>query len=321
MHYNLTRYLNGLVSGGSYLAGSVFHRPFLAGMPPALGVELTNFCNLRCPECPSGSGVMKRERGYMDISLFEKIISELKPFLFNMNLYFQGEPMLHPRFFEILNLASDIPTTVATNGHFLSEKNCTRLADSQLSRLIISVDGLTQETYSSYRINGNLEMVLEGIRNVVDAKKKYRSHLKIQIQFLVNSMNECQMEDAKDLAGSLGVDLAFKSMQVMNQDRIEAWMPSVRKYRRYTREIDCYKINSTFPRRCARLWFNPVITWDGKVLPCCFDKDGKYIMGDLKNESFRTIWKGEKFSNFRNDVLTGREKIDICRNCTSGLNL
>lgn len=320
MHYNLNKYVNAFVSGYSYLASSAFHRPFSAGMPPALGVELTNFCNLRCPECPSGSGLMKRDKGYMEIVLFEKILSELKPFLYNMNLYFQGEPMLHPQFFEFLNLGGDIRTTVSTNGHFLSEENCSRLADSQLSKIIVSVDGLTQETYSSYRISGNLERVLDGVRNLSAAKKKYRSHLKIQIQFLVNSLNEHQMKDAKNLADKLDVDLAFKSMQVMNADRIQDWMPSNRKYRRYIKDNYCYKINSTLPRRCARLWFNPVITWDGRVLPCCFDKDGKHIMGDLKNESLRTIWKGEKFRKFRNDVLAGREKIDICRNCTSGLN-
>ena len=78
-------------------------------------------------------------------------------------------------------------------------------------------------------------------------------------------------------------------------------------------------IRSSLPDRCARLWFNPVITWDGKVLPCCFDKDADHIMGDLNQESFRDIWNGAKYRLFRRILLSDRSSIEICRNCTSGL--
>ena len=80
-----------------------------------------------------------------------------------------------------------------------------------------------------------------------------------------------------------------------------------------------YVINNSLPDRCARLWFNPVVTWDGKVVPCCFDKDAEYVMGDLNTDSFREIWDGPKYRIFRKSILTGRHMIEICRNCTSGL--
>jgi radical SAM protein with 4Fe4S-binding SPASM domain len=80
-----------------------------------------------------------------------------------------------------------------------------------------------------------------------------------------------------------------------------------------------FVIKNRFPDRCARLWFNPVITWDGKVIPCCFDKDAEYIMGDMIVESFREIWNGQKFRDFRKGVMKNRQGIEICRNCTSGL--
>jgi radical SAM protein with 4Fe4S-binding SPASM domain len=70
-----------------------------------------------------------------------------------------------------------------------------------------------------------------------------------------------------------------------------------------------------------RLFFNPIITWDGKIIPCCFDKDAEFVMGDLNNESFKSIWNGQRYNEFRKKILTGRNKIDICRNCTSGMNL
>jgi radical SAM protein with 4Fe4S-binding SPASM domain len=62
-----------------------------------------------------------------------------------------------------------------------------------------------------------------------------------------------------------------------------------------------------------------VVSWNGKVLPCCFDKDAEYVMGDLNEDTFRDIWTGPKYRIFRKSVLTERRLNDICLNCTSGL--
>jgi radical SAM protein with 4Fe4S-binding SPASM domain len=111
----------------------------------------------------------------------------------------------------------------------------------------------------------------------------------------------------------------LKSMQIIDKADIGSWLPSERQFRRYKLKEGSYEPKSSLPDRCARLWFNPVITWDGKVVPCCFDKDAEYIMGDLTQDSFREIWDGPKYRIFRKSILTGRHMIDMCRNCTSGL--
>ena len=108
----------------------------------------------------------------MDIELFNKVMKELGPYLYNINLYFQGEPMLHPMFFTFLRNCRDIHTTVSTNGHFLSEENAEKIVKSGLNKLIVSLDGIDQETYSLYRKNGDINNVIEGIKNVSEAKKE-----------------------------------------------------------------------------------------------------------------------------------------------------
>jgi radical SAM protein with 4Fe4S-binding SPASM domain len=108
-------------------------------------------------------------------------------------------------------------------------------------------------------------------------------------------------------------------MQIINNPEIKTWMPSAKKFRRYDMENGEFMIKSSFKNRCSRLWFNPVITWDGKVVPCCFDKDAEYVMGDLNNDTFGDIWDGPKYRIFRKSILTGRHMISMCRNCTSGL--
>ncbi len=316
---HLNRIQNLFLATYSYIKSYVTGNTIVYGMPVSIGVELTNHCNLNCPECLSGSGLMQRERGFMDIELYKKIMKELTPYLYSMNLYFQGESMMHPRFFDFLLVINNRRTVVSTNGHFLDWESSQEIVKSGLYKLIISLDGIDQESYSAYRINGDFSTVLEGIVNITEAKKKFRSALKIEIQFLVNRLNEHQIPDVEKLANRFNIKLRLKSMQVINKEQTAFWMPEKTRFRRYIRKNGEYVIGSSLPDRCARLWFNPVITWDGKVVPCCFDKDAEHVMGDVNHETFKQIWRGERYRIFRKDILSGRNNVIICRNCTSGL--
>jgi len=310
---------NFFKAGFSYLGSSLGGYIKTDYMPLSIGTELTNYCNLHCPECSSGSDLMTRTRGFMNIELFDKVLLELSPYLYNINLYFQGEPMFHPLFFSFVENSRGINTIISTNGHFLSVGNSEKIVKSGLSKLIVSLDGLDQNTYSAYRRNGCVNTVLEGIKNVAEAKEKYSSLLKIEIQFIVSKLNEGQIPQVRKLARKFKSSLSLKSMQINAKEDIASWIPIKERFRRYKLKNGGYVIKNSLPDRCARLWLSPVITWDGKVLPCCFDKNAEYVMGDLNQDSFREIWNGPKYRIFRKSILTGRHMIEICRNCTSGL--
>jgi radical SAM protein with 4Fe4S-binding SPASM domain len=201
----------------------------------------------------------------------------------------------------------------------LSEENAQRLVISGLNTLIVSLDGMDRQTYSSYRVNGNFDQVMTGIRNVSEAKQKDASKMELIIQFLVNRDNENQIPEVRRFAKEIDARLKLKSMQILNDSSYERWLPEKKKFRRYESVGGSYVIKGNLPDRCPRLWFNPVITWDGKVVPCCCDKDANHIMGDLKEDTFREIWNGPRYRLFRKCIKSGRQLIDICRNCTSGL--
>lgn len=314
------KHINAVKAGGAYISGRLVRKPYIAGMPVSAGIELTNYCNLNCPECSSGSGKMTRARGYMDPELYKKFISEAGPYLYNINLYFQGEPMLHPQFFEFAAGSGKPKLTVSTNGHFLSEENSIRLARSAIGKLIVSLDGMDNETYLKYRAGGDVEKVIAGIEHVSGKIHEEKSKMKLEIQFLVNRYNESQIPQVRNFARRMNATLKLKSMQIINQDNAEKWLPGSDKFSRYRKdEQGSFQVKNPLKNNCFRLWMNPVITWDGKVVPCCFDKDADHIMGDLNNKSFREIWHGEKFREFRRSLLKNRGKIEICRNCTSGL--
>jgi len=319
MRKSLVKKINAINTGYSFLVSSLTGAPVTSGMPPAVSVELTNRCNLNCPECMTGSGDMSRDSGFMSEDLFGKIINELAPYLYNINLYFQGEPMLHPGFFSMLKKCRGLNSLVSTNGHFLSAENSEKLALSGLRMLLVSLDGMDEATYSAYRVNGSFSEVIKGIRNVTDAVRRNQSELKVVIQFLVNRFNEHQVAEARKFAREVRADLRLKSMQIISRNGFKKWLPSHKGYSRYDIKCKEYTLKSSLPDRCARLWFNPVITWNGLVLPCCFDKNASHIMGDLNEESFRDIWTGPRFKLFRWSVLKGRKMNEICLNCTSGL--
>ncbi len=293
------------------------------GKPMALSIEPTTACNLACPECPSGLKQFTRPTGKLKQTTNKKIIDELASVLSYINFYFQGEPYIHPDFLDLVAYATqkNIYTATSTNAHFLNEKTAEKTVLSGLKRLIISIDGTTQETYEQYRVNGNIDKVIEGTKNIVKQKRKLNSSTPhIIFQFLVTSYNEHQIEDAKQMAKDLGVDeIKFKTIQVYDYKNGNALLPTNEYFSRYTKQKDgTYRLKNKLLNHCWRMWSSAVITWNGTVVPCCFDKDAKHQLGNLSAQSFETIWKGKSYQVFRKQILTDRKQIDICKNCTEG---
>ena len=160
----------------SYYLTRLLRRPIQWGVPFTVSIEPTTACNLRCPECPSGLRAFTRPTGNLKTDFFRKTMDELADKLIYLIFYFQGEPYINPNFLEMVTYARQkgIYTITSTNGHFLNDENARKTIESGLDRLIISVDGTTQEVYENYRKGGKLENVLQGARNVVRWKKTTR---------------------------------------------------------------------------------------------------------------------------------------------------
>lgn len=293
------------------------------GLPFSLSVEPTTACNLHCPECPSGLRSFTRPTGHLDMPLFQKIVDELSRHLLYLNFYFQGEPFIHKELEDMIAYAvkKGIYTSSSTNAHFLNEARAEKTVRSGLNRLIISIDGSTQEIYEQYRRGGQLKRVIEGTKNLVKAREKLHSHTPyIIFQFLIVRPNEHQIGEIRALAKELGVDeVKLKTAQIYDFENGDPLIPLNSKYSRYARQADGrYKIKNPLHNQCWKLWHSAVITWDGRVLPCCFDKDASYEMGNIKERAFADIWRGKAYRDFRKRLLQGRKEIDICRNCSEG---
>jgi radical SAM protein with 4Fe4S-binding SPASM domain len=317
------RVLNVAKLVSSFYITKWLQRPIQWGLPMTISLEPTTACNLRCPECPSGLRAFTRPVGNLKEDFFRDTIDELYKELLYLIFYFQGEPYINPKFLDMVKYANQkgIYTITSTNGHFLNDDNARKTIESGLDRLIISVDGTTQETYESYRKEGNLDHVLQGARNIVRWKKELKSATPhIIFQFLVVKPNEHQIPEIYKLAEEIGIDeVKLKTAQVYDYENGNELIPTLDQYSRYAKQNDgTYSIKNELLNHCWKLWHSCVITWDGLVVPCCFDKDADHRLGDLKKERFAALWHGPAYKNFRLQLLKGRDQIDICTNCTEG---
>jgi len=319
----LARIVNVVKLFASYQITKFAKKPIVWGQPMTVSFEPTTACNLKCPECPSGLRSFSRETGNLKSDFFRRSIDEISAKLIYLIFYFQGEPFINPDFLNMVDYAKKkgIYTITSTNGHFLSKEVCQKIIESKLDRIIISVDGTTQETYEAYRKGGDLQKVINGTKNLVSAKEKFNSKTPhIIYQFLVVKPNEHQIQDLYTLANELGVDeVKLKTAQIYNYKNGNPLIPSIDKYSRYQKKDDnTYIIKNELLNHCWKLWHACVITWNGIVVPCCFDKDATHRLGNLQKNKFADIWKGESYNLFRKKLLKGRQHIEICKNCTEG---
>ncbi len=326
LHYFTTRrFINAVKILSSYQLSRVFSKPIVWGLPMSFSIEPTNRCNLECPECPSGLGELTRPLGLLSFENFKNWIDQIKGTSFYVQLYFQGEPFINKDLPKMLNYARQekVYTSISTNGLLLNEKNIQLLLDNPPDKIIFSIDGLDEESYQNYRVGGTFEDVDKAFRLYMSEKEKRKqSKPFVEFQFIVMKQNENQIENVKKYGEELGVDkVALKTMQVSSYESALHFLPSIEKFRRYKVENGTFKIKRKLGNRCFALWRTSVITWDGIVVPCCYDKDATHKLGNVINNKFTKIWKNKNYTNFRKGVLKNRSGIPICTNCTEGLKI
>src|SRR4028118_2005705 len=244
----------------SYRLSRLLGKPIQWGYPISVSFEPTTSCNLRCPECPSGLRAFTRPTGMLKKDFFRRTIDDIYKELTYLIFYFQGEPYLNPDFLEMVKYASDkgIYTATSSNAHYLNDANAKRTVESGLDRLIISIDGTTQDVYKQYRVGGNLDKVMEGARNIVKWKKELKSKTPfVFFQFLVVKHNEHQIDEIKRIAEEIGVDqVRFKTAQVYDYENDpNQLIPTIEKYSRYRKGNDGkMESKSGLGNHCWKLW-------------------------------------------------------------------
>jgi radical SAM protein with 4Fe4S-binding SPASM domain len=291
----------------------------VSGKPLSLFIEPTNICNLKCPLCPTGNGLLKKNKGYMSLENYKKIIDKLGATAFSVTLWNYGEPSLNKDFFEMIKYAKKkgLKVITSTNGIlFRNKENISKLVDSGLDELVFAVDGATEETYSMYRKNGNFNVLIEGIKELVRLKKEKNSYFPfLSMQFIIMKDNEHEVEEIQKLAKELGPnELILKTVFLFNDaSKAEKYLPKNKEYSRY---IDTEKCKDSLIPGCDGLWTGININYDGAVVVCCFDYAENFKLGNIFEDDFENeIWNSEQMQKFRKMVWENKNSVLMCKNC------
>ncbi len=289
--------------------------------PKFISIEPANICNLQCPECPVGMRLYNPKSEMIKLKLINKIFSEIHSYTIHSILYFQGEPLMNKKFIEIVKTANknNLLTSTSTNAQLIDKQMAKSLVESKLDRIIISIDGTTQETYETYRVGGKLDKAIQAVKDIVYWKRELKKpHPFVEIQFLVLKSNEHQISAIKKMKKELSADkLTLKSAQLYDFEQGNPQLTTIKKYARYKLEKDGkYHIKSRQKNHCERLWKGAVINSKGELLPCCFDKDSSFVFGNLNKETLLKSWHSPQSYQFRKKLLANRKQFEMCRNCT-----
>lgn len=294
--------------------------------PAQISVESGNICNLRCPLCPTGRQDPSAKKGLMPFETFKKVVDELGEGLRLVRLYNWGEPLLNPELVPMVGYATarGIAVKISTNLSMkIDSAQVESLLRSGLSKVYISCNAASPETYPIYHVGGDFERVMDNMRLLLEGRKRTNSPMEVVWLFHVFSHNEHEIEKAQGMARAMGVRLELKRMRTdMGREVFETaeeaierdglWLPKDPRY-------NIFDMEKKKPRRdfvCDFLWTETVINWDGSVLPCCSVYSEQYAFGNILDKPFWEIWNGELYQAARREVLSQSNGLwTICKVC------
>lgn len=275
-------------------------------VPLQLNIETHNYCNSKCIMC--GYPKMTRRKGFMNDTLFEKIVRDAAANgVKRISLHSYNEPFIDKKIFEkarfIKGLGMNLFTV--TNGSLLTEDLCEQIVDVGFDDICISMEGITADTYESIRVGLSFNTVVQNVKNLVHIRNAKKSNVpKISLNFVLLKTNQKEVDEFvrmwKGIVDFIDINTG-SNFYNLNQASKEVLLPPNAH-------------GNTIP--CRFLWWLMPIFYDGTVVICCTDHDGKCIVGNLNQESIIDVWRGSALRKIRNFHINGmRKKVDFCKEC------
>ncbi len=288
------------------------------GLPVHISIEPTNFCNLRCPVCETGAGIIKRPQGNMELDVYADILMEIQKYANTVFLYWMGEPFLNKNIYKMADMAKerDIWVDTCTNGELVRPIS---LALSGFSNVSFQFGGMSPATHAEYRVKGDWGRILH---NLCDAHSIVKKHgiTRVSAGLIVMKHNEHEVERFVLFMSGYGIKtIELISPCVRTVEQAEKFLPENRKFWIYNEKE--LKAGRLVPKvrpnnSCPWIYYSTVIAWDGMVYPCCRDVHGDYPMGNVKDKGLAEIWNGPDYRAFRHRIATDQKNVSICNLCS-----
>jgi radical SAM protein with 4Fe4S-binding SPASM domain len=257
-------------------------------VPPSLQIEPTNYCNVRCTCCPTSRS--SRPRGFMDLTLFQKIIDEAAQLgVKRVRLFLHGEPMLHPRIIEMISYTKSkgLAIHLTTNGMLFNEKRIEALLRSGVNsadHIAFSILGYSSQVHEGIMKKAKHDKVLKNISDLLELRTRYRVNGPV-VETVFYTLPENEHEEEQFVRHWRG-----------KADHARLGGRTSESFSEYKKE------GQAIPPRtqtCSNIWERMTVFWNGDVTLCCQDVDGDWILGSLKEQSISEIWNSEQLLSIK----------------------
>jgi len=295
--------------------------------PRRVALDASTACQLKCPSCPTASGVVGKTlgTGFLKLEHFKAFL-DAHAWISQIELSNWGEAFLNPELPHILAYAyrRHVALTI-DNGANLNHARAEALdalVKYRLRRLSCSIDGASQETYAVYRVRGNFDRVIENIKTINRLKRAYRSpYPALQWQFVAFGHNQHEIGTARAMAKDLG--MAFRCKLSWDDLYGPAFSPVTDRalIQRETglgvadrREYEEQRGRSYIAAACHQVWLSPQINADGRLLGCSVNHWGDY--GNVFADGLEACLTSEKLA-YAKAMLMGEKEARPDVPCTS----
>jgi radical SAM protein with 4Fe4S-binding SPASM domain len=319
-------------------------------LPVRLQVETTDVCNLKCRMC-TREVVEGMNTKTMSLEQFKGIVEEISPYYVTLNGL--GEPLIDRTIFQKLEFLHHhgIMTAMPTNGTYIRGDNLEKLAQNLPDTLTFSIDGAGKDSFEYVRVLGNFEQVITNYRALLRRRSDAGARPNTQVQVLC-ALQRANLRDYQpmyELKKSMpGVD-SFSLVPVFDYDaeghRFAGLIPTRDDVLRLHAEIDkaigaaadseeaeFYRnwkavssvwldhdpegAPTTYRNSCLVPWYSTYVDSKGRVYPCCYLTNSPHVMGNINEQSFSEIWRGEPYRSFRRSLVIDRGNVVGCKTCS-----
>ena len=271
----------------------IIGKEFISSKPSFLKVEISRYCTVNCLYCFD-----KREEVFYPFDLYKTLIDELKEYLFLVSLYDIGEPLQNIDVIDYIKYArsNKVGTIISSSLSIVKEDRFWELlVTSGLDKIIVAIDGISDDVYNKYRRNGNLELVLSNLSKILIYKKEHKSKLIVEWQMLDLSWNKHEQESAKKISTQMGCN----NFRLIKES--------------CTQRLNYKKLNKIRNTNCILPYVIYIVTAYNKIRPCYKIYNEPMIIGDMENSSFNEIWNGNQIREIRSHARI--QKRNGCRTC------
>lgn len=298
------------------------------GLPYLMIMDPCNYCNLRCPLCPTGVGNLGRPQSFLSLEHFKQYFDPLSDYLFECYMHNWGESLLNKQVFKMIEHAQsrNVGTNLSSNLSATTSSDIDNLLDCGLEYLVVSLDGTSAESYSKYRVKGDFDNVVANMNAIVRRRNQRRQKTPVvEWQFIVMKQNEHQIPEAERMAKAAGVDLLRfipVGMPYDTQDRravASEWFPVTVAGREHAPDdVEQQFGQANKPSPCFYLYRSMVVNPDGGVAPCCVVYKKESDFAQLPVTDIRALWNNDHYLSARSlfSATDAPRKLDtICDGC------